>query len=204
MDRFRLDGLRISHRLSLILAIVAVGFVTVTALLLLNLRSSLVEDHRNRVRHLSESAAGIVAHYHAMEQNGQLTREQAQEAAKEALRGVRYGNGDYFFIYDFEGNAVMVAAKPEMEGKNFLGKTDAVGTKLWELFVEAGKKGGGFVEYWFPRAGSAEPLPKLSYLAAYPAVEVGDRHRRLYRRCGCHISCASLLEPLRCADCVSL
>lgn len=168
MDMLRLDGWRISHRLSLILALVAVGFVIVTALLLLSLRSSLVEDHRNRVKHLSETAAGIVAHYHAMEQSGQLTREQAQEAAKEALRGVRYGNGDYFFIYDFQGNAVMVAAKPEMEGKNFLGKTDAVGTKLWDLFVEAGKMGGGFVEYWFPRAGGKKPLPKLSYLAASP------------------------------------
>ena len=168
MDKFRLDGLRISHRLSLIMAIVAIGFVTVTALLLLNLRSTLIEDHRNHTKHLSESAAGIVAHYHAMEQTGQLTRTQAQDAAKEVLRGVRYGNDDYFFIYDFEGNAIMVAAKPEMEGKNFLGKTDAVGTKLWDLFVKAGKKGGGFVEYWFPRAGSTEPVPKLSYLAASP------------------------------------
>ncbi len=167
MNFLRFDGLRVSHRLSIIFAVVGVGFLTVTALLLLSLRMSLVEDHRNRVKHLSESAAGVVAHYHKLEQSKQLTREQAQGAAKEALRGVRYGESDYYFIYDFAGNAVMVAAKPEMEGKNFLGKTDAVGTKLWDLFVEAGKKGGGYVEYWFPRAGGKEPLPKLAYLAGF-------------------------------------
>jgi len=169
MDRLHLDGLRISHRLSLIMALVVIGFVTTTALLLLNLRSTQIEDHRDHVKHLVESAASIVAHYHAMEQTGQLTRERAQDAAKEVLRNFRNEHGDSFFIYDFDVNSVLNAAKPALEGKNFRGKPDARGFNYRDMFVKVGKSGGGFVEYVLPHAGGNKPLPKLAYTIGFPA-----------------------------------
>ena len=89
--------------------------------------------------------------------------------AKEALRPLRFGSDDYFFLYDFDGRVVMVAGNPKIEGQVLLGKTDKKGFKLWDAIVEVGKgPGKGYIDYWFPRAGKEEAKPKRAYLMAIP------------------------------------
>lgn len=163
------ESMRVRTRLLVAGIAVLLGLVLVAGYTLIQIRNEAVAAHSTRIKDLVDSSKGIVAHFQKLEADKKLTLEEAQTQAKEALRIVRFGADDYFFIYDFDGKAIMVAGNPKIEGQAMLGKTDAKGFKLWDAIVATGKgPGKGFIEYWFPRAGQQESKPKLAYLAAVP------------------------------------
>ncbi|WP_263770562.1 methyl-accepting chemotaxis protein [Propionivibrio soli] len=163
------ESMRVRTRLLVAGIAVLLGLVLVAGYTLIQIRNEAVAAHSTRIKDLVDSSKGIVAHFQKLETDKKLTLEEAQTQAKEALRIVRFGADDYFFIYDFDGKAIMVAGNPKIEGQAMLGKTDAKGFKLWDAIVATGKgPGKGFIEYWFPRAGQQESKPKLAYLAAVP------------------------------------
>ena len=97
---------------------------------------------------------------------GTLTREQAQNAARDQLARVRYGENAYFFIQSFDGTSIL-ALDRTTEGKKRLDATDPRGVPMVKLQIEAARKGGGFVRYSQPRVVGGEPIDKVSYSAAY-------------------------------------
>jgi len=159
--------MRVSARLTLAGFVVLLGLILVAALAGEQTRRDAMAAHRDRIRNLVEVATGIIGDYQAAVDEGSLDKVNAQRLAQQALRNLRYGKNDYFFVYDFDGRALMVAGNPSIEGKIMLGNVDAHGFKLWDRFVEVAKTtGAGYVEYWFPRAGKGTPLPKLSYVVS--------------------------------------
>ncbi len=165
----KFENMRVNGRLLVAGAVVLAGLVLLAANSVMQTRSQALEAHGNRLKNLVETATGTIAYYQKLESDQKLAHEEAQQQAKEALRLVRFGKDDYFFIYDFDGRALMVAGNPKLEGQVMLGKTDKKGFKLWDAFVDIAKgPGRGYVEYWFPRAGQDEPKPKLAYLMAVP------------------------------------
>ncbi|MBS1155406.1 MAG: hypothetical protein H6R07_1330 [Proteobacteria bacterium] len=190
MPKFAMMTLKV--RLLLVTALALLGMLILGGEQLYSQRAVQLELHKMRVKNLAESAHGLVNHFYQQQQGGKLSQEEAQTLAKEALRGLRYGANDYFFIYDFNGKAVMVAGKPELEGQVMLGKKDPLGNLLWDMIVDAGKKGGGVIEYHFPRAGSDAPQPKVSYVTGFQSwqwaigtgVYVDDVNRAFYAQLG--------------------
>jgi methyl-accepting chemotaxis protein len=161
--------MRVSSRLVVAGIAVFLGLTLIAGYALVQIRADAHAAHSTRIKDVVEVGQGIIANYQKLEADKKLTREEAQLQAKEALRGPRFGSGDYFFLYDFDGRALMVAGNPKMEGDVFLGKTDKKGFKMWDAIVEAGKgPGKGYIEYWFPRAGQTEPKPKLGYVLGVP------------------------------------
>ena len=165
---FSFSSLKLKTRLWIVIGMAALGMLILVLFAIVHQRASLLDDHKLRVQHLTQTAKTLVGHFYQLQQNGTLSEEQAKTQAKELLRQARYADNDYFFIYDFDGRAVMVAGKPEIEGQVMLGKKDAVGTPLWDLIVEHGKRGAGYIDYYFPRAGSDKPQHKISYIAGMP------------------------------------
>ncbi len=186
------SSMSLRTRLMLVIALSLLGMLILGGEQLYSQRAKQLELHQMRVKNLTESAQTLVNHFYQQQQNGKLSQEEAQTQAKEALRGLRYGTNDYFFIYDFNGKAVMVAGKPELEGQVMLGKKDPLGNPLWDMLVDAGKKGGGVIEYLFPRAGSDAPQPKVSYVMGFQqwqwaigtGVYVDDVNRAFYAQLG--------------------
>ncbi len=161
--------MRVRTRLVVSGLIVLLGLVLSAGYTLWQIRTDALAAHDVRIRNIVEVSRGIVAHYQKLEAGQKLSREEAQLQAREALRSPRFGADDYFFIYDYEGRALMVAGAPKIEGQVMLGNTDKKGFKLWDRFVEIGKgPGQGYTDYWFPRAGQTEPKPKRAYLLNIP------------------------------------
>jgi methyl-accepting chemotaxis protein len=159
-------GLR--ARFGMMLIVLIAGLATILAVVVQDMRANAYAAHKTRISHIVELAHGLVARFEKLAREGKLTPEAAKEQAKENLRALRYGENDYFFIYDFEGRGVMVAGKPDIEGKVMLGKKDAVGTPLWDLLVDAGKgRGSPYIDYYFPRAGQEQPSPKLGFAKGF-------------------------------------
>ncbi len=129
------EKMRVSARLMVAGVVVLAGLTLLAANTVIQTKNHALEAHNARLKDLVETSKGVVGFYQKLEADKKLSRAEAQAQAKEALRPLRFGNDDYFFVYDFEGRAVMVAGNPKLEGQVMLGKTDKKGFKLWDAFV---------------------------------------------------------------------
>jgi methyl-accepting chemotaxis protein len=91
-----------------------------------------------------------------------------KQSALSSIGSIRYGknNDGYFFIYDSKGVCILLPTKPENEGKNYFDLKDKKGNNLVQGLINAGlsKPEGNFSVYYYPKPGSEEPLPKLSFV----------------------------------------
>ena len=174
-----LRNLSISLRLAIIVVVGLVGLLTLTIVLSLSERETLYEARVQEIAMLSESAAGVMAHFHAAHVNGEMTLDEAQTRARDALRDIRFGNNDYFYAYDYDGNNRILGPAPEREGTNMVDLADPNGVQLVRELISAARNGGGVVAYDWPRAGSDAPIPKIGYAAPFEPWGLVRRYRRL-------------------------
>lgn len=157
------SGLKIKWKLAILLCASLAGIVFVGGYGLLQVKTILIEARKQEVKNLTVSAASVIKQFRAKEDQGLLSKADAQKAAFEALRGVRFGENDYFFVYEYDGVNRMLGPRPEFEGQNKIDLKDANGTPFVKHLIEQAQTGGGFVHYLFPRAGAKEASPKLAY-----------------------------------------
>ena len=160
-------NLSIGRRLGLIIGIMAVAYCGLSAVEILSLRQTLIQERKDKVRDMVASAVGIAKRYGEAAAAGQISAEAAQRAVQYAVRAMRWGDNNYFGIYDYNG-VTLVHGNPKYEGQNRLNFRDGDGRLLIADFVEMAKKSsGGFTEYRVPRAGRSEPLAKIAFLGVY-------------------------------------
>jgi methyl-accepting chemotaxis protein len=148
--------------------------VTVVACALILLAVQVIESRHlydarvGLLRSIDETAVSVASSYHAEETAGRLTRGEAQTRAAAAIRAMRYQGTEYLWINDMTPRMVMHPAKPELDGKELAGMTDPTGLHLFIAMVELVKAHGeGTIPYMWPRPGSADPIPKLSYVKGF-------------------------------------
>ncbi len=155
--------------MQLLVGLTLIGLLLLCVTALFQLKQTMLDDRMQKTKNLVEVSVGVLTHHQKLATAGTLSQDDAQKAAKEALRNLRYGDKDYFFILDTSHTYVLLPPKPENEGKNVSDLKDAKGKLLVREIVATGVAGGGFVDYCFPRAGQTEASPKLSYIAPFPA-----------------------------------
>ena len=156
--------------LMLATALVALLFMAVSSLL--QQRSQIIESRRELLTTAVQSAHSIVASYQAKAASGAMPVEEAQKAAKDALRVSRFGGPEgkteYFYIWTLDSKGVMHPIKPEWEGQDMAGKVkDGAGTDILKQIstaLNASSNGRVFVPTMFARPGSQSLVPKLQYL----------------------------------------
>ncbi len=92
--------------------------------------------------------------------------EEARKLAADLLRGLRYDGENYFWADTYEGVNVVLLGKAA-EGKDRLDLKDKRGTPFIRQLLAAGRAGGGYTDYFFPRGDGTEALPKRAYTAAF-------------------------------------
>ncbi|WP_028449316.1 methyl-accepting chemotaxis protein [Chitinibacter tainanensis] len=148
----------------LILSIVALlGMASLCILQLNTQHRQLLESRKLQIRHEVETASSLIKHYQQLSQQGLLSETAAKQAAVAALRQVRYNQSDYFFIFDTQLVYVLQPSKPEVEGQYKGDLQDTNGKYLIREMHQVARQGGGYVDYFFPKAGATKPEPKLSY-----------------------------------------
>jgi methyl-accepting chemotaxis protein len=162
-----LRTLPISRRLWLILLSSIVMLLVLAGLMLQQIHDGLYQAKALKTRHVVESTMGVIKYFHGLESSG-LAREEAQKQAMEAIRGLRYERDDYFWINDMTPVMVMHPTNPKLEGQNLSGMKDPDGKFLFnEMVALAKKSGSGQVDYRWPKPGSDEPVPKVSYVELF-------------------------------------
>jgi len=127
----------------------------------------MVEDRQLKTQHIVETAYSIVTAYAQRADNGEISVEDAQKAATDALKAMRYDSNEYIFITDFNSRLVMHPIKPSLIGKDMSAAKDPNGVELFNIISETGRKGEGFVTYHWPKAGFDDPIEKLSFVKGY-------------------------------------
>ena len=119
-------------------------------------------------RHVVQVAWGIVQYYGERASSGAMSRSEAQLAAKEALRKVRFEDGNYVWINDQKPIMIMHPINRGLEGKDLSDFHDPNGLALFVEAVRVCKdRGEGFVKYLWPKPGEQEPSPKISFVKLY-------------------------------------
>lgn len=100
-------------------------------------------------------------------ESGLITEKEGRTIAASIVRQAKYGENGYFWVDDFDGNSVVFPVNIEIEGNSRLNLQDANGQYIVKQFIEAAKQGGAYVDYYFPKPGETEALPKRGYVKAY-------------------------------------
>jgi len=163
-----LAHLRIAHKLTLILALGIVGVTAVVATALFAERKMMLEDRIASTQHLVETAHSIAVMYKEKSTSGALTDDAARTAAADAIKALRYGETNYFWINDMQPRMVMHPIKPEMIGKDLSDYADPNGVKIFlESVARVKESGGGVIDYAWPKPGATDPVHKISYVKGF-------------------------------------
>ncbi|MEP1443656.1 MAG: methyl-accepting chemotaxis protein [Hyphomicrobiales bacterium] len=162
---------------------------------------SMFDERIRATQNISQTAAGIVNQYVAREKSGEMTREEAENAAFYALKGMRFDNGNYIYAFDYDGvNKFHV--KETLIGKNLLELKDKNDVFVIKGLIAAAKSGGDIVSYqWakpgapkvngedpeFDKYGWAEPISEWSWFIG-TGVYVDDIDKQFWAQAKFHIA----------------
>jgi methyl-accepting chemotaxis protein len=162
-----LEKLRVKTRLKILIALGLVGLIALSGAALHTLRQVLIEDRREKVVEIVESAYSAIEWLHKESQAGRMSGEEAQRLAKTFLRAARYDSGrNYVFIIDGNIDYVVFPPNSEDEGVD-VAKVQGNATRVGIMrnIVDAARSSalGGFYNYAWPKPPDTTPIAKITY-----------------------------------------
>lgn len=132
-------------------------------------RQSMYEDRQIAVRSTVDVASTLISHYYSLYEKNQLSEEEAKSQALRAVYSLRYSGVEYFWINDLDARMLMHPMKPELDGQDLSGMKDPNGVAVFVGFANIGKSpaGEGFFNYMWPKPGSPQPEPKISFVRQF-------------------------------------
>jgi CBS domain-containing protein len=134
-------------------------------------RSVMMQNKRDMIKELVNTAASSVSYYIQEEQSGRMSQEEAKQSAFGEVRKMRYGiaGKDYFFITDMHPRMLMHPYRSELEGRDltyYIDTEDTSGKYLFVEFVELVEKSNeGYLYYYWQWMDESERQGlKLSYV----------------------------------------
>ncbi len=156
-------------RLCLAPAILAASLIAVSCNSLHALMERVTSERQAKIRAAVEMAYGAVARAGDLVASGQMARAEAQRAAAETVRALRYEDGQYLWINDLEPRMIMHPVSPELEGRDLTDYVSPCGARLFVEFVRTAqaRPAGGFVKHRSPKLSGGAPVDKLSFVKLY-------------------------------------
>ena len=164
----KFGSLSVGKRLGLLIGC-AMLFIVILACSFLNAERQLImQERESSVSQNVEIAHGIIVHYYDQVKQGKLTEVEGKQRVLQAIKSLRYDGTEYFWINDMHPTMVMHPVKPELDGTDLSGYKDPTGKRLFIEFVNTVKSSGaGLVPYMWPKPGSTNPVPKVSYVKGF-------------------------------------
>jgi len=143
-------------------------FFAVVCYFLPMVESKIVDSNKEELKDMVETCFTLVSEYDKKVKAGEFDVEEGQKRAAERTAHLLYGKNGYLWINDMHPRMIMHPTQPALNGKDLSDYKDPKGKAIFVEFVRVCKeKGQGFVEYLWPKPGSTDPVPKISYVKAY-------------------------------------
>ena len=163
-----LKNLRIGSKLWMISGVTFLCLVVASSLGLYETNAEMMAGQQAKTRSVVETSHSLLVSFAERAEKGEMTEVQAQAAAIEAVRRLRYQGNEYLWINDMNTVMVMHPIKPALEGKDLSGLEDPNGKKIFVAFVDVVRdSGAGFVDYMWPKPGLDDPVSKISYVKGF-------------------------------------
>jgi len=130
---------------------------------LVSQKKTLLDDYDGLIKSQVETAVSILTTIEARAAKREISVDEAKRLGADLVRQLRFQKDGYFWIDTVDGTNIVLLGKPS-EGINRIDLQDKNGKFIIREIIRQGTKdGGGYTDYWFPKAGSDIPLPKRSY-----------------------------------------
>ena len=131
-------------------------------------RNQLEEDVLRELKNETQLAVSIIDKYHQLQESGVMTEEEAMKAAADAVREMKYDDGNGYFWIDTEDGVNVVLLGRDTEGKSRWDAVDNYGNHYIQDMIKNGlQDGGGYTYLQFPKPGETVELPKVNYTVSY-------------------------------------
>lgn len=137
---------------------------------LVTLEETIRADYDSNIKEQVDNAITLLDGVYAKYESGELTLPEAKKLGADLVRDIRYGENGYFWIDTYDGTNVVLLGN-DTEGTNRINAKDAEGTPFIQEIISAGKAGGGYTDYLFPKEGETEASPKRAYSKAFEPFE---------------------------------
>lgn len=145
--------------------------ISIFTIIIPTFEQNILDRKREMIREITNSAWSILDEFHRMEQDGLLTREDAQEQAKIIIEYLRYGaeRKDYFWLTDMQPVMIIHPYRPELNNTDLSDYSDPAGKRLFVEFVKVVRADGqGYVDYmWQWKDDPTRIVPKLSFVKGF-------------------------------------
>jgi len=161
--------------MKLLTKLLLIVFGTVTGMVLLggfavtSLRSTMLHERQESMQLLVRMATHQIEHFIELEKSGKMTREEAQTAAKDAMRAMRDGEN---YILVRTGDKLLMSLvhpDPRKENQESNGGTLPNGQAVTDVYLEALQNtNSAFVSIYTKRPKGEVLVPKISAIQRIP------------------------------------
>ena len=165
---FNSSSMSVARRLGLLTLSAVLGIMILATIFLLSERTLIMEERKSSVRQAVEVAHGLLVHHQKLVAEGKISEAEAKARAVAEIKELRYSTVEYFWINDMHPNMVLHSFKPEMDGRDMSDFKNSEGRFLYKEFVAIVQASeAGFVPYVWPKPGSDQLVPKVSYVKGF-------------------------------------
>jgi methyl-accepting chemotaxis protein len=152
----------------IMVAVAAAGLVALAGFWITSERSTMLALKIQNATDLVAGPYSLMEKQYQLEQEGKISRQEAQRRVIEAIRPMRFGANNYYWINDEQPTMIMHPMKPEWEGTDVSWVKVSDGRAIYlELNKAAQSPNGGYVRYLWPKLGTKEPVAKLSFVRKF-------------------------------------
>src|SRR5579859_1403842 len=98
-----MQRLSITQRVALIVGLLVLSIVGVVAIQAVSFRQSKIQERQDKLHDMVTSVVGVMNFYAGQVAAGKMNEPQAQDVVKAAARAMRWGEGNYYGIYQYDG-----------------------------------------------------------------------------------------------------
>jgi len=126
---------------------------------------TMTDGYQMEIKSQVQGALSVVQSYYDRSQSGEMSEQEAQKLAADAVRAMRYRDdaSGYIWIDGEDYTLVMHPILTDQEGTNRRDLTDQNGIKVTQSVVSAAQSGGEYLEFYFTKSDGKTVAPKIAY-----------------------------------------
>ncbi len=93
----------------------------------------------------------------------------AKAQVAQILSAMIYGDEGQFFVYDYDGTALVSPRQTDRINQNWSGQTDSEGTPVVDTLIRIARDGAGYHSYLWPKPSTGEPARMITYVTSFPS-----------------------------------
>lgn len=174
VDIMGLKNLKIRNKILLLaLFIIAVFSILILAYIVPTINNIIEERTVAKLNDLVDVPYTQLQHYYDKVQAGEMDEATAQSQAFSLIEAMRYNEVEYYWIHGYDGVMRMHPIATQLNDQLVINLEDENGKLFFQEMIQVvDDNGSGTVEYWWPKPGSEDPQPKMSFVKGFDPWQV--------------------------------